>query len=255
MVRTKSAQALASRNILWGSAFGYVSQPMGRPTRGEQNPAALQSSISIETTGEGSVEGAELAGLLARAVSGGDAGQDAWRRIVGLYWRRVFALARSRLRDFGTAEEVTQSVFVTVATKLSQGQYAERGKFEPWLFRVAVNRIRDQVRASQRSATATDDDVLDARAGAAAGNGTASRTSVAESTLAELRRALSLLGDADRQVIELRHHAGLSFAAMAELLDEPLGTLLARHHRALRKLRDMMSIGDGMKQGVTEGRS
>ncbi|HZW06314.1 MAG TPA: sigma-70 family RNA polymerase sigma factor, partial [Phycisphaerales bacterium] len=125
----------------------------------------------------------------------------------------------------------------------------------PWLFRVAVNRIRDHVRASQRAATATDDDLLDARAGAAVGTGADGRASVADSALAELRRALSALGDADRQVIELRHHAGLSFAAMADLLDEPLGTLLARHHRALKKLRDMMSDGAGMRQSVMEDRT
>jgi RNA polymerase sigma-70 factor (ECF subfamily) len=48
------------------------------------------------------------------------------------------------------------------------------------------------------------------------------------------------LTDTDRDVIELRHHGGLSFKQIAELLDEPLGTLLARHHRALRKLRETM---------------
>jgi len=41
-------------------------------------------------------------------------------------------------------------------------------------------------------------------------------------------------------VIELRHHGGLSFQQMADLLEEPLGTLLARHHRALRKLRELL---------------
>ena len=45
---------------------------------------------------------------------------------------------------------------------------------------------------------------------------------------------MARLHDADREVIELRHHGGLSFKQIAELLDEPLGTLLARHHRALR---------------------
>ena len=30
-------------------------------------------------------------------------------------------------------------------------------------------------------------------------------------------------------------------AAIAELLDEPIGTLLARHHRALKKLKEMLT--------------
>jgi RNA polymerase sigma-70 factor (ECF subfamily) len=51
---------------------------------------------------------------------------------------------------------------------------------------------------------------------------------------------MGTLSESDREVIELRHHAGLSFKQIAELVNEPLGTLLARHHRALRKLKAAM---------------
>lgn len=177
----------------------------------------------------------ELSALLERAGRGE---QDAWRRIIGLYARRVFALARSRLRDPDLAEEVTQSVFATVAAKLSgEPGYAERGRFEPWLFRVAVNRIRDEVRRRQRHARQADGDALLAVAGPLP----APPEHANREELEHLRVALATLGDADRQVIELRHHAGLSFAQISELLEEPLGTLLARHHRALRKLKTLLA--------------
>jgi RNA polymerase sigma-70 factor, ECF subfamily len=58
--------------------------------------------------------------------------------------------------------------------------------------------------------------------------------------LAKLRQAMAELSDSDREVIELRHHGGMSFREIAEMLDQPLGTLLARHHRALRKLKQLM---------------
>jgi RNA polymerase sigma-70 factor (ECF subfamily) len=48
------------------------------------------------------------------------------------------------------------------------------------------------------------------------------------------------LNEEDREVIELRHHGGMSFKEMAEMLGEPMGTLLARHHRALHKLRRVL---------------
>ncbi|MBY0308058.1 MAG: sigma-70 family RNA polymerase sigma factor [Phycisphaerales bacterium] len=214
---------------------------MGRPNPNGNIPATPRAALPHSAPDPES----ELAGLLAQAVSGS---QEAWRRIVSLYWRRVFALARSRLRDHGIAEEVTQSVFVTVATKLGQGEYAEQGKFEPWLFRVAVNRIRDQVRSMRRNATATDDDLLDARVGTP---GAQPAQGASDAALSDLRRCVAQLGDSDRQVIELRHHAGMSFAAMAALLNEPLGTLLARHHRALRKLRGLM---EGIESGSLEDR-
>jgi RNA polymerase sigma-70 factor (ECF subfamily) len=63
-----------------------------------------------------------------------------------------------------------------------------------------------------------------------------------------------MLSESDREVVELRHHAGMSFKSMAELLEEPIGTLLARHHRALKKLKDLMSgpghAGPRLEQGV-----
>lgn len=207
---------------------------------------------------------ADLTRLLRSAAAGDD---EAWRQIVGLYARRVYALARSRLcprigpgearsngvrrndkvhsadhlwsRGHDIAEEVTQSVFVTIATKLSSGEYSEQGRFESWLFRVAMNRIRDEARRARRHAQPTDPETLDGRAGGD-DSGTSSSQSDPDQFIA-LRRAMHELSDQDREVIELRHHAGLSFKQIADHLNEPLGTLLARHHRALRKLKEIMT--------------
>lgn len=192
--------------------------------------------------------------LLAAAAKGDE---EAWRGIVSLYARRVYALARSRLgaRNGGrgsrgrshkgdiwgqgndAAEEVTQSVFVTVASKLSTGEYTEQGRFESWLFRVAMNRIRDEVRRVKRHAETMDPETMAASMAAPSGD----ETSDLPENLRSLRSAMGLLSDADREIVELRHHAGLSFKQMAELLSEPIGTLLARHHRALKKLKEIMS--------------
>lgn len=173
----------------------------------------------------------EVSDLLARAAAGDEA---AWRGIVSIYARRVFALARSRRLSDDTAEEVAQSVFVTVASQLGSGKYSERGRFESWLFRVAINRVRDEIRRAARHAGAADPVTLDARAAEAA----PAPDDSADREVAMLRRAMAGLSDADREIVDLRHHAGLSFKQISDLLGEPLGTLLARHHRALRKLRD-----------------
>ena len=175
-----------------------------------------------------------LASLLARAARG-DA--HSWRELVKLYGRRVFALARSRCQSPEAAEEITQSVFVTVAQKLSSGQYAEQGKFEPWLFRVAMNRIRDESRRRARHAIPTDPDSFsEVRGRAEQVDLAASEQGIMEQ--AALREAMKELSEQDREIIELRHHGQMNFKEMSLLLDEPLGTLLARHHRALRKLKE-----------------
>lgn len=177
--------------------------------------------------------GPELASLIDAAAKGD---QAAWRDLIGLYWRRVYALARSRCGRDELAEEVTQSVFVTVAERLTGEGYREQGRFESWLFRIAVNRLRDEARRQRRQAEPIDPEQLTEVRDRGASPPDAAR----EADLAALRQALARLNDADRDIIELRHHAGLSFKQMADLLDEPVGTLLARHHRALQKLRDLM---------------
>jgi RNA polymerase sigma-70 factor (ECF subfamily) len=137
-----------------------------------------------------------------------------------------------------TAEDITQSVFTTVAGSLRDGGYEERGRFEAWLFRVAMNRVRDECRRARHRATPTDPVGFEGQ-GTEAGDGGSGEER--DRDLSRLRSALSGLGEADREVIELRHHAQMSFKAIAEQLGEPVGTVLARHHRALGKLRIVLA--------------
>lgn len=174
--------------------------------------------------------------VLAAAARGDGA---AWRTIVALYGRRVYALAKSRCRDVDVAEEITQSVFATVATKFGSGQYEEQGRFEAWLFRVVMNRVRDHVRRHKRRPDGLSGGSTEGMLASAPAR-LEQEPSFSQGMLARLRRAMDQLSDADREIVELRHHGGMSFKQMADMLGEPVGTLLARHHRALRKLRDVM---------------
>lgn len=178
--------------------------------------------------------GDDLGALVARACLGEE---RAWEELVHLYARRVYALAQSRLRRPDLAEEITQSVFVTVATKLKDQEYAEQGRFEAWLFRVTMNRIRDVARSNKRRAVSMEPGVMESMP---AVDGTADTGGDDGSEIESLRAALATLNEADREVIELRHHGRMAFQAIAELLGEPVGTVLARHHRALRKLRAVL---------------
>lgn len=177
-------------------------------------------------------DAAEDLGALLRGAQAGD--PAAWREIVGRYGRRLFALAKSRCRDADMAEEIAQSVLATVALKMGSGEYAEQGRFESWLFRVAMNRIRDHVRRLKRSPITPGQDAALEQAAARRSEGSE------EQELESLRRAIAQLPEQDREIIELRHHGEMSFKQIADVLDEPLGTLLARHHRALKKLREML---------------
>ncbi|MSR28567.1 MAG: RNA polymerase sigma factor [Phycisphaerales bacterium] len=169
-----------------------------------------------------------------RLAANGD--QEAWRRLIEEFSPRVFGLLRSKCRDADLAEELTQSTFATVALKLSE--YVEQGRFESWVFRIAINRLRDEMRRRTRHARPTPDEAL-ARISEAPpeGGGAGGYRTVEPIEVARLNAAMAELAPADREIIDMRFIAGLSFAQMATILDEPIGTLLARNHRALAKLR------------------
>ena len=167
-----------------------------------------------------------------RLAAQGD--QDAWRMIIDRFGPRVFGLLRANCGDPELAEELTQSTFCTVAQKLST--YKEFGRFESWIFRIAMNRLRDEMRRRKRHAVPLANPVLTGLAGE-------TEVTVASYDTSDKKRlleALNELSELDRQIIDLRHTASMSFKQISILLDEPVGTLLARHHRALKKLKQMI---------------
>ncbi len=174
-----------------------------------------------------------LEALLSRAAEGDE---SAWRQIVDTYSGRVYGLVRAQCGSSDLAEEITQSTFCTIVAKIDA--YTEVGRFESWLFRIAMNRLRDEMRRRKRQAVPTETSTL---AGIMASDPSGSGGSGPDRTeLEKLRAAVSQLSDADQRIIHLRHFGRLSFKQIAEVLGQPLGTVLARQHRALKKLRDLM---------------
>jgi RNA polymerase sigma-70 factor (ECF subfamily) len=201
---------------------------------------------------------------LDRTLAGAAAGEaPAWRVLVDTYSPRVFALVLRQCGDRELAEEIAQATFVKVVTHL--GKYSERGRFEPWLFRIAMNKLRDEMRRRKRQARPMDMSPGSAPGSSSseAGNGggeqawAAVHDQISGDTLTdhespldkltraeqvvELRRAIAKMSKPDQEILYLRHTAGMSFAQIAETLEQPLGTVLARGHRALGKLKKMMT--------------
>ena len=121
-----------------------------------------------------------------------------------------------------------------------------------------MNKLRDEMRRRGRqaktmdmspAATASSNDAASgwaaAEQGVIAGGPSMPDAPLEQLDRAEqvdlLRQAIATLPEADQEVLHLRHTAGLSFAQIAEALDQPLGTVLARGHRALGKLKKLMN--------------
>ncbi|HIA72625.1 MAG TPA: sigma-70 family RNA polymerase sigma factor [Phycisphaerales bacterium] len=174
------------------------------------------------------------------AAASGD--EVAWGFLVNAYSHRVFALIRSKCGNEDLAEEITQSTFCTIAQKLAT--YTETGKFEAWIFRIAMNRMRDEMRRRKRHAVPMENEMIGVLAPGVIDEHTDEEMAKA---VQRLRTAVRQLSSSDQDIIHMRHSAGMSYKQIADVLGEPLGTVLARQHRALGKLRSLMDC-DGYLQ-------
>ncbi|MEX2672423.1 MAG: sigma-70 family RNA polymerase sigma factor [Phycisphaeraceae bacterium] len=172
-----------------------------------------------------------------QAAARGDG--QAWHDLVHAYTGRVYALLYRQCGSPELAEEITQATFVKIVTELPN--YHELGRFEAWLFRIAVNRLRDEQRRQKRQARPMDFTTLPPQA-VNQGEGAVLplETMQQQERHDQLNEAVQRLPQADQELLNLRYTAELSFAQIAETLGEPLGTVLARGHRALKKLRRIL---------------
>ena len=180
---------------------------------------------------------------LIKAFNDGDV--SALDELISRYKAPLYAYLLRLTRDRDAADDIFQEVFVKVIKKL--GAYGEKDKFSAWLFTVGHHAVMDHFRARTRR---REDSLYAADGENRAPEETlASREPSPEASLLCAARADAVeaafdkLSPEQREVFLLRHYSGLSFREIAETLNVPIGTALARMSRALARMRDELEEG------------
>jgi len=160
-----------------------------------------------------------------------DRDRIAFEEIYNRYVRPVYGLALRRLRDRQRAEDAVQETF-TAVWRSAASYKPERGPAAPWLYAIARNAIVDRLRARIEPVSEAPDVV-------STEPGPADR---AEASYVSWRvhRALEVLPDKEREVVELAYWSGMSQSEVAEYLHIPLGTVKTRTRSALARLADVL---------------
>ena len=184
----------------------------------------------------------EIIARLVRGCQGGD--QEAFERLFSLYRGPIYAYLARTTGDRHLAEDLLQDVFLRLIQNIER--YSESGRFEAWLFRIAANRVRDWARrraTSERVGAAGHSDQEESRGPKVVDRPVEAPPEVGLVRSEEaklLEAAMETLEPQERQVLMLRHYGDLSFREIADIMGRPLGTVLARSHRALLKLREKL---------------
>jgi len=176
---------------------------------------------------------------LIRRFQGGD--PQAFEKLVRKHQRPLFTFLCRLVGNRESAEDLFQDTFVRVLEALPA--YVDDGRFVRWLFRIANHLAIDHVRRQQRRHR----EVLNEEVylSGAAGKAQSVESDVERLELTRLvERLLLRLPEKQRQVFLLRLQAQLSFKEIADLLDEPLNTVLSHMHYAVTKLRKQLRAVD-----------
>jgi len=169
---------------------------------------------------------------LMQAVQGGD--PMAFETIYDRHGGAAFSLAYRIVGTRSAAEDATQDAFLAIWRSRVRYQ-RDRGSVRNWILGIVHNRTIDALRRNQVHATR--------RAGA---EGIEEREAASELTDVEVfrrdeqrrvRAAIETLPDAQVRVIELAYFGGFTHNQIAEMLDEPVGTVKGRMRLGLDKLR------------------
>jgi len=172
--------------------------------------------------------------LVERARAGD---RDAFDALVLRYQDRVYNMAFRMLQNREDALDTSQEIFLTVFRALAG--FEEKARFSTWLYRVTVNRCRDELRR-RGTVKHTRPASLDAAAAAepASGNPSPHQAAVGRETGEVIARAIDGLPEESREVLLLRDVEDLSYDDIAAVLSIPLGTVRSRLNRARTLLRE-----------------
>lgn len=167
--------------------------------------------------------------------------REAVSQLLERHTRRVRDYVRLLVKDNDVADDLTQEVLIKVVKVLDEGRYTDKGRFLPWVLRIAHNRVLDYFRAQKQVKTVSESsagfDVLGSKNFA---EPSIEDNIISEQRAEEIRTLVEELPEEQREVVKMRYYEGMSFKEIAEHTGVSINTALGRMRYALINMRQMI---------------
>lgn len=178
--------------------------------------------------------------VMERCALGSEA---AFRALVQRYRTRIMNLVCRFISDRDRAEEISQEVFLRVYR--NRERYRKSGKFSTWIFTIAVNLTKNEIRSRVRHKGTYSLDAMEEDSG---GQGLAfpdgrplpDADLSAREIQERVAEALRKLPPRYREAVVLRDIEGMSYEEVGEILKIPGGTVRSRINRARLMLKERL---------------
>ena len=153
---------------------------------------------------------------------------------------KIFSYILMLVKDRQLADDIFQDTFLKVIRTIKAGAYKEEGKFIQFAMRVAHNLVIDHFRKSKRlpmvDAVNNEYDFID---NAKYTDASVEDKMVEEQVYSDLRKMIDFLPEEQKEVLNMRMYADMSFKDIADATNVSINTALGRMRYALINLRRM----------------
>ena len=176
--------------------------------------------------------------LVKEFISGNQKAIDV---LIRRHHKRVFGYILLLVKNRSVAEDIFQDAFVRVIKSLQEGRYTDNGKFVSWVMRISHNLIIDHFRREKQANTISNDSCpMDIFNSPKFSDRNVEEEIVYDQVISEVKQLIELLPDDQKEVVMLRHYAGLSFKEIAEQTNVSINTALGRMRYALINMRKII---------------
>lgn len=152
--------------------------------------------------------------------------RDAFRELYELSYKPLYAFLVSLTQNSDDAQDILQDTYIQVYKNCHQ--YIKKGNPMAWLMTIARNLFLMKRRHESVHPT-TNYDEMSNEIGL-------DHISSANNRLL-LEKVFANISTEDRELIILHDVSGLTFKEIASIVDKPIGTVLARYNRSIKRLQ------------------
>lgn len=166
--------------------------------------------------------------------------ENALAELITRHKDKLFTSIVLLVKDQHLAEDIFQDTFIKIIDTIRADRYTEKGKFLPWATRIAHNLCVDHFRKVKRTPVIRTSEDLDIFNVLRFSDICVEERMIMTQSHDRIKKMLDMLPEEQREVIILRHYAGLSFKEIADLTRVSINTALGRMRYGLINLRKMM---------------
>lgn len=161
--------------------------------------------------------------------------------LIRRHQNRLYSYIFLLVKDKMLADDIFQDTYVKVINTLKQGNYKDEGKFLQWVMRIAHNLVIDHFRKAKKLPFVDrKKDEYDLFETLRVFDPSIEEQLVYFQIHEDVKKLVDFLPDEQKEVIQLRCFAGMSFKDIAEQTEVSINTALGRMRYALINLRKLV---------------